>query len=76
MMMMIDDNTLTCTGYSYDSVKEKLLHNVNNVTSWFEVNNIKVKPDKLNVDHFIIGDKVIMLPEISVKILRLPLDNN
>ena len=28
-----DDNILVYTGYSYDSVKEKLLRNVNNVTS-------------------------------------------
>ena len=30
-----DDNTLVCTGYSYVSVKEKLLHNVNDTISLF-----------------------------------------
>ena len=41
-----DDNTLVCTGYCYDSVKETLLRNVNNVTSWFEANRMKVNPNK------------------------------
>jgi len=42
-----------CTGYCYDSVKVKLFHNVNNVISWFEANNMKVNPNKCQ--HIVFG---------------------
>ena len=42
----IYNNTLMCIGYSYDSVKRRLLRNANNVTSWLEANHIKVNTDK------------------------------
>ena len=41
-----DDNTFVCSGYDYESVKDKLIRNVNNVITWFESNNMMVNPDK------------------------------
>ena len=42
-----DDNTL-CSGYDYETVNDKLLHNVNlKVTSCFEDNHMQINPDKL-----------------------------
>ena len=78
-----DDNTLLCTGFGYDSVKETLLRKVNNVTSWFEANCMKANVDKFQyivfgkchqVDNFIIRDNVIK-PKHNIKILGLHLDN-
>ena len=77
-----DDNTLLCSGYDYETVN-KLLHNVNKVTSWFEDNHMQINPDKfqyivfgkhVNVSNLIIGNNVI-IPETNVKILGLHLDN-
>ena len=78
-----DDNTLVCSGYNYDDVKDKLLHNVINVISWFEDNHMKINPDKFqyivfgkyeNVDNFVIGNNIIT-PQNCVKVLGLQLDN-
>ncbi|KAK2149047.1 hypothetical protein LSH36_471g06060 [Paralvinella palmiformis] len=41
-----DDNTFVCSGYDYESVKDKVVRNVNNVITWFESNNMMVNPDK------------------------------
>ena len=66
-----DDNTLLCSGYDYETLKDKLLHNVNKVTSWFEDNHMQINPDKfkytvfgkhVNVSNLIIGNNVI-IPE-------------
>ena len=38
-----DDNTFVCSGYDYESVKDKV---VRNVITWFESNNMMVNPDK------------------------------
>jgi len=48
-----------------DSAKEKLLHNVNNVISWFEANHMKANTDQFqyiifskydHAENFIIGE--------------------
>ena len=41
-----DDNTLICSGYDYNTVKQNVLENVNKMIKWFEQNNMKVNPDK------------------------------
>ena len=79
-----DDNTFVSSGYDYESVKNKLVHNVNNVISWFEGNNMMVNPDKFqcivfgrneNLGSFRIGEHDLF-PENIVKILGLHLDSN
>jgi len=72
-----DDNILVCSGY------RRLLHNANNVTSWFEANHIKLKPDKFQymvvgkcdyVDNLSIRENVIICVN-NVKIWGLHLDS-
>ena len=78
-----DDNTFVCSGYDYESVKDKVVRNVNNVITWFESNNMMVNPDKFqcivfgkneNLDSFKIG-KHDIVPQNNVKILGLNLDS-
>ena len=63
-----DDNTFVCSGYDYESVKDKVVRNVNNVITWFESNNMMVNPDKFqciafgkneNLDSFKIGNTIL-----------------
>ena len=37
---------LSVLAYDYESVKDKVVRNVNNVITWFESNNMLVNPDK------------------------------
>ena len=78
-----DDNTFVCSGYDYESVKDKVVRNVRNVITWFESNNMMVNPDKFqcivfgkneNFDSFKIG-KHDIVPQNNVKILGLNLDS-
>ena len=77
-----DDNTLVCSGYVYEDVKEKLLLNANKVTGWFENNFMKVNQDKFQCIVFgkydDLGtfrvDNHDIIPEDTVKILGLTVD--
>ena len=43
------DNVPSCAkkhDHDYESVKDKVVCNVNNVITWFESNNMMVNPDK------------------------------
>ena len=77
-----DDNTLICTGYNYDDVKNDLLSNVNEAMAWFERNHMKVNSSKFqyivfgNVDGpgtIAINDDIIS-PSQNVKLLGLYID--
>ena len=78
-----DDNTVICSGYEYEDVKAELMLNVDKIIEWFQDNNVKVNPDKLqcivfgkvvNPDTFIINGNVVR-PEERVKLLGVHIDN-
>ena len=78
-----DDNTILCSGKCLTDVKAKLLDNVNRLIGWYHENNMKVNSEKFqciifgNVDdpgEFII-DKQSIVPEKTVKLLGIHLDN-
>ena len=46
MIRTIREGSFQISGYDYETVKDKLLHNVNKVTSWFEDNHMQINPDK------------------------------
>ena len=71
-----DDNSLVCSGHDYELVKRKLLHNVHKVTSWFELNHMRVNERKFQcivfgkTEHlgtFTVGNYNIV-PDDNVKI--------
>ncbi|KAK2154572.1 hypothetical protein LSH36_264g00045 [Paralvinella palmiformis] len=43
-----DDNTFVCSGYDYESVKDKVVRNVNNVITWFETRLFTIREEKLS----------------------------
>ena len=78
-----DDNTILCSGKCLTDVKAKLLDNVNRLIGWYHEHNMKVNSEKFqciifgNVDdpgEFII-DKQSIVPETTVKLLGIHLDN-
>ena len=79
----VDDNSLLSAGYDYSKTQQKLLCNVERLMSWFELNQMKVNPDKFNYIVFGKNDNVrslniksiIIEPQNEVKILGLNLDN-
>jgi hypothetical protein len=78
----VDDNSLLAAGYDYTETKLKLLHNVEKIVSWFELNQMKINPDKFNyivfgncgdVDDINLNGNIIKVQD-EVKILGLHLD--
>ena len=77
-----DDNSLVCSGYDYETVKSKLMHNVDKITNWFIINHMKVNQDKFqcivfgktnDLGTFRVGNNCVA-PEENVKILGLHVD--
>jgi hypothetical protein len=78
-----DDKSLKSSGYDLKEAEKNLLHNVNNIVSWFKQNNMKVNPDKFN--YIVFGNKTdagsitidnhVIKPVNHVKLLGLHLDN-
>ena len=79
-----DDNTLLCYGKDYETVKQKLSKNVDNMVSWFKRNDMKINPDKFQYivfgdDECISGltvDNCMLHPQDSVNILGFFLDKD
>ena len=79
----VDDNSLLATGYNYVETKQKLVSNAERLIRWFQLNQMKVNPDKFNYitfgkgncidDDIVIYDRVIKSQD-NVKILGLHLD--
>ena len=65
----VDDNSLLATGYNYVETKQKLVSNAERLIRWFQLNQMKVNPDKFNYitfgkgncidDDIVIYDRVI-----------------
>ena len=78
-----DDNTIVCAGKNLNEIKIKLTSNINRLIKWYNNNNMKINAEKFQcivfgkVDdpgEFIIDNHSIV-PEVSVKLLGLHVDN-
>ena len=64
----VQDNSLLATGYNYVETKQNLAPHAEKLKRWFQLNQMKVNPDKFNyiefckgncIDDIVICDKVI-----------------